>query len=407
MSTTYNTIAGDTFVTVAVKTTGDDTDAARIAFMNPGVSEPLAAGTALVVPDRASVSYEAAAGNPDEIAIKIEGKIFRYWESIRILRAVDAVSRVEFVTPFEPDYREFRDMFRPLQFKRIEVLIGGRSYITGRMGTITPNVTESRAVATVPCFAEAGILEVPNPPMSMFPIEFKGLNLRQIAESITAPFGVPVEFESDPGAPFDKVACPPTVRVLAFLAGLAQQRGLVIADKEPGVVVFRKSVAPGAPVGRLVQGESPLLGVTPMINEGMYFSDVTGIKPARPGTRGSQYTVKNPHLTGIVRPSNFTIADSDGGNPQTAAEAKLGRMFAGVAAYQTRVATIRAPNGDVWAPNTTVNVTAPGAMVYTEYEFLNRVVDIRISGASSTATLSHVIPESFTGGTPARMPWDE
>jgi prophage tail gpP-like protein len=344
---------------------------------------------------------------PDEVTVKIEGQTFRYWESIRILSAIDAITRVEFVTPFEPEHKEFRDIFRPLSFRRLTVSIGGELYFTGRMGTIVPNVQPNRSAAVVPCFAEPGMLETPNIPASLLPSEFKGLNLLQIAETLAAPFGIRVVMEGEPGDKFKKVAVPPTSGVLGWLAGLAQQRGYVMSDTTPGELLFRQSVPTGNPVGRLVQGQSPLVAITPNIREGQYFSDITGIKPAKSRRRGSQYTVTNPFVLDFVRPSNFIVSDADGGDPETATRAKMGRMFGNVANWSTRIATWRAPNNALWSPNTTLKVTASKAMIYNEYEFLTRTIDLRAAGRLRTATVGLVMPGAFSGEVPESMPWDE
>ena len=82
-------------------------------------------------------------------------------------------------------------------------------------------------------------------------------------------------------------------------------------------------------------------------------------------------------------------------------------MFGDMAAYSIRVATWRDPDGALWAPNTTITLLAPGAMVYKEYEFVIRAVEFEGNRAARVATLELVIPGSFSGKIPEVLPWDE
>jgi prophage tail gpP-like protein len=75
--------------------------------------------------------------------------------------------------------------------------------------------------------------------------------------------------------------------------------------------------------------------------------------------------------------------------------------------YTADVATWRDPSGALWAPNTTVKVEYADAMVYSEYEFLIRDVNFEQNAYSEVARLALVLPGSFTGEAPDRLPWDE
>ena len=81
-------------------------------------------------------------------------------------------------------------------------------------------------------------------------------------------------------------------------------------------------------------------------------------------------------------------------------------MFGNMAGFAATVATWRDPNGDLWAPNTTVTLVAPGAMVYTEFEFIIRAVQFSRDSRETTATLELVLPGSFSGEIPETLPWD-
>ena len=64
-------------------------------------------------------------------------------------------------------------------------------------------------------------------------------------------------------------------------------------------------------------------------------------------------------------------------------------------------------NGDLWRENRKINLKAPNVYLFNDYEYLikNVVLDKNESGGE-TATLTLVMPESFTGEFPISLPWE-
>jgi len=406
----YSVIAGDTFDSIARKKYGTENEADRIARANPGVAEPLTAGTVLTVPVLPSapkdLQTQTPAADPDETAILIDGQRFRFWDKVRITRAVDAMDTVEFGAPFEADVPGFRETFRPFSFKPVVTTVGGSPLFTGTMVAVSPAVENSQKVVSVSGYSLPGVLNDCTPPASAFPLEFNNQGLREIATTLAAPFGLSVIFQADQGAVFERVATEPGKKVLAFLTELAKQRNLIVSSTPEGALIFWQSVEAGSPVARLQEGSAPVLSVTPFFSPQEYYSHITGIEPVIVGLAGSQFTVKNPRLQGVVRPITFNAPDTLDADVKAAVEAKSGRMFGNMASYSVRVATWRDPQGELWAPNTTVTLLAPDAMVYSEYEFVIRSVEFSRESKVKTATLNLVIPGSFSGQIPEALPWD-
>lgn len=411
MSTTYKVRAGDTFDTISRNVYGSEDGAAFIARANPGVLEPLITGVDLNTPslpgDPTSVLQQIPFDNKDEVALLIDGKRFRFWESMKIVRSIDNMDVIEFGAPFDADLSGFKDAFRPFSYKRIEVLIGGDPLFTGTMVNVTPVLENDKSIVSISGYSLPGVLNDCTPPSSSFPLEFNGQGLSEIAATLAAPFSISVEFDADQGAIFDeRAAIDPEERVLSFLIKLAKQRELIISSTERGVLLFQQSSNVGIPVAMLEQGEPPLLSVVPFFSPQDYYSHLTGIKPVSVGTEGTQFTVKNSRLLGVVRPITFDVPDTNDAAVEDAVSAKAGRMFGNMAAYSGRVATLRDPQGDLWKPNTTVRLHAPDAMIYDPYDFIIRSVDFNIDAVARTATLNLVIPGSFSGEISEVLPWD-
>lgn len=410
MSTIFKTVTGDTFETIAKKQYGDGSKSQVIASANPGANEPLTVGISIVIPslqnEPTNKAQLAPSENQDEVAILIDGKRFRFWTDVSITRSLDQMATVEFSAPFNEQDQTFRDTFRPFSYKRCEITVGGEPLFAGTMVGVSPNLGENKTVQAS-CYSLPGVLNDCTPPASSFPLEFNDQGLREIASTLISPFGLDLVFDVDQGAVFERVACNAGQRVLSFLSELAKQRNLVISSNEAGAVVFWNSIAGGNPVAVLEQGQSPLSRVQPSFSPQEYYSHLTGIEPVFIGLGGSQYTVQNPRLKGVLRPITFTVPDTPGADVQAAVSAKASRMFGNAASYSIEVSTWRDPQGKLWTPNTTIKLIAPNAMIYSSYEFIIRSVQLNRAQKTTTATLDLVLPGSFSGETPEVLPWEE
>ena len=403
-------IAGDTFESISRKVYGTEQRSGWIVRSNPGVTEPLTVGIALAIPDIPEAPKDAVANIPandiDEVAVRIDGQRFRFWENIRVTRTIDSMAKIEFSAPFDHTAPGFKETFRPVSYKPLSVTIGGEPFFSGTMVSLVPVIAPENKTISVSGYSKPGVLNDCPPPASAFPLEFNGQKLDAISERIAGFFGIGVEFKDDPGAVFPRVACDAGRKALAFLIELAKQRNLIISNDASGNVLFWRSVEGGSPVARLRQGESPLVSVSPQFSPQEYYSQITGIEPIIAGLKGQQHTAKNTFLEGVIRPLTFNTPDTAGADITAAVSAKMGRMFGNVATYTIGVDTWRDFSGNLWAPNTTLKLLAPDAMVYNEYEFLIREVELSRDRASKIATLQLVFPGSFSGKIPESLPWD-
>ena len=409
----YRVIQGDTFDSIARKNYGTETRASEIQRANPGVSEPLTVGTTLVTPVDPSAPKDKLQAAPDvsinEVAVKINGSRFRFWDSVNITRSIDTISTIEFGAPFDADSREFRDTFRPFSYQPLEVTIGGELLFTGTMVAVSPTLDNTKKTISASGYSLPGVLNDCTPPASAFPLEFNNQGIRDIATTLVSPFGVGVSFAEgvEQGPVFERVACEPGKKVFSFLTELAKQRNLVISSTVRGELLFLQSADTGKPVAIFRQGESPVLSVLPTFNPQDYYSHITGIEPVVVGLKGSQFTDKNSILLGSIRPMTLTAPDTIDSDVREAVSAKASRMFGNMVSYSVVVDTWRDVKGALWEPNTTVKLQAKSAMIYNEYEFVIRGVNYERNANSETATLDLVIPGSFSGQIPEALPWDE
>lgn len=344
----------------------------------------------------------------NEVQLIIDGARFRYWENVRLSSAIDNISTIEFNAPWDPNDPASRDTFRPFSYKLLDVTIDEKPSLTGRMALIDPTLSPSKSTQTAGGYSLPGVLGECTPGVVSLPLEFKKQNVHQIAAALAKPFGIEIKVETDPGPVFDKVAIDPADKILPSISDLAKQRNQVISNTVKGELLFRQSIKTGSPVVKLEQGAPPLLGVKPAFDPSSYYSELTGLKPMNVRSKKSyQITVQNTLFSDVYRPFMFRTEDTKDADTLAAVEAKIGRMFGNMVSYSITVATWRTPAGDLWEPNTFLQLKAPGVMIYNEYKFLIRKVILRKTPGSEVATLELVLPGAFEGTQPRSMPWDE
>jgi prophage tail gpP-like protein/phage tail protein X len=403
----YRTTQGDTFELIARKVYGDDKKSSLVASANAGLSDPLPVGVAIITPTvPVGPMRKIEATNENEIAVIINGRRFRFWTGCTIKRSIDSFDTIELSAPFEPDADGWRDVFRPFSYQQMECTIGGVPLFRGTVVSITPALDVAANTVTMGAYSLPGVLNDCTAPASMYPLEYNGVGLSEIARSLCDPFGIFVDFKNEEGAPFERAALEPSESIFPFLASLAKQRGLIMTSDAQGSLVFWKGVESGAPVAKLKQGASPVIGVGVAFEPQAYFSDITGIEAIYVGLDGSQTTKKNPHLEGVLRPHVFPVPDAIDADSPDAVASKFGRMFSSMAAYSVDVATWRDPSGELWRPNTIVSLYAPRALIYSEYNFLVKSVTLHRTTKSETATLELVMNGSLSGEAPEVFPWD-
>lgn len=412
----YVVIDGDTFDLIARKLFGEQSRASLIRASNPGIVEPLAQATLLNIPADPNapknLTQQLTSNNPAQVSVVVKTvedghvitKEFTFWQSISIKRQLDSLSTIALTAPFNADDEDMQKFFRPFTFQEITVSVGGNTLFVGTIVNITPRLTENTSIVEITAYSLPGIMSDCQQPASDFPLAWEQYTLKEIADDISAVFGIRTVFDDEGGDVFQAVTSSPEATALSFLTDLAKQRNLVIGDTRDGQLRFQKSTETGFPRARLSQGNSPLVSVTPQFNAQNTFSTVTGINTITPGVEGDSFTVQTGILGG--RYHTFKVKDTLNTSLEVPVNAKVGRMYGNMASFNCNLATWFDPFGSLWEPNTTVTLFAPNAMVYTEYEFIIRSVELQRTADSEAARLDLVLPGAFSGEIPASLPWE-
>lgn len=343
------------------------------------------------------------------VTVLIDGRTLFGWTRVTITRAIDAIDTVTLEAPFDQDNLAHRNIFRPFSYKPFSIMVDDAPLITGTMVPVNPKITPEAVEVAIGAYSLPGVLSECTASAESLPLQFKDQNLHDIATELLKPFGLSIIADVSPGPPFDKVVINGEQKVLPFLADLAKQRNQVIGSTETGDLLFWRANDFGRVVAYLAQGEAPVIGITPTFDPSEYYSEVTGLKAVRPRSkRSTKFTVVNNLVPNIYRPFIFRVPNTKDVDLRDAVVAKASRMYANAIAYTIEVATWTDPDGNLWAPNTLVQLVAPGAMIYRPYNFIIRTVVFNKNPEGETTTLDVMVPGSFdvdaaVGG----LPWDE
>lgn len=383
-------------------TTGTDGNSDRIRKANSKYKEPIPAGAVIQIPGDPKAK---GSSYPGELEIKVWGERIEIFDSFSISSGIDAVQKGTFTVP---NTQEFRDIFVPLSTPEIDISYNFEKILTGRCSSPKPNNTDSSQDLTVEFWSLPAILENSGPPITSFPLEYKKMNLIQIASDLCWAQSIVVNLEGDSGPTFKRVSIEPGSSSIGFIADLAKQRGFVLSSNQNGEMVIRKGAETGSPVMVLEKGVHPCESASVDIDESQYYSDVTGYVPrkSRPGYRhGEGFTVQNPYMTDVCRPFLMEMNDIEAGELEAATMALAGRMFAAVMSVSVELSTWTDSNGDTIKENTTVMLKSPGDFIYDFYEFLISDVTLAKTNDSRTASLKLVLPGVYSGKIPEGMPW--
>lgn len=340
----------------------------------------------------------------EELTLLLDGKRFRFWETVSINLALDSIDTFSFSTPFNADNAAFRENFQPFTYKTVEIRINNDPIVKGVL--ISRDVTLTGKTLSLGGYSLPGILnDLPVPP-DKYPIEFKDQDLRQIATQLASYYDVEVEFEGSPGLIFSPAVSPePGEKILAFLIKLAKKRNFLVSNTVSGKLKFFVPLKSQV-VTPLAQGAIPLLDVSITYKEQEMFSSVTGLGASQVGRDPEAFTIPISAIKNVNRPFVYTVSEAEGAELQSAVKFKAGRLFANAIGISTAVSTWRGKNAKIWAPGDFIKLRSPNNFFYNETNLLIRNISLQRTQSEESAALTPVFPGVFSGELPSKMPWE-
>lgn len=344
-----------------------------------------------------------------DLAIFCDGKKFTGFTGYTVVCSVDTFDAFSFSSTWDSTNKDLRELFRPFIYKECEVYFDGDLIFKGRLLPAVPNVSPDSKTITVQGYPLCGVLNDSTLPDSLYPPEYNGLDLKQIAENIAGAFSVNVQAKTDVGDAFNSVEIAPEDKILDFLKKLAEQRGVFLSNAQDGSLLIWKPEQEEVSA-TFKEGEQPFISCVPTLDGQKMYSHVTGFTKVDADNDSEKYTFENDYLIkhGVLRCYSKVMQDVEAGGLENAVKAMAGRMFASAVKYTLTVAGCRDKNGKLYRKNMMVSVLAPDAEIYKETKLQVDEVQLKRSESEGEQTVfSLVIPGSRTGELNGGFAWEE
>lgn len=351
-------------------------------------------------PDGDALPDTVSASDPEEIAIRIDGKVYRGFESVGISRSIETCADTfSFVAPYDPDNPAHR-ILDPYSYRKCDLFIGGNLYIPGEMVKWSPDADNARMTIEV--------RSLPGVTVDCVSLDkgcdYNGMTLQAIATSILAPFGIIPSFPDGDSDVIVKANRGVTDTVFSFLAGLAKQKGLVITSTIRGEMAFVRAAVNSRPVASLEEGKFPLIKVSGSYDGTGRFSHYIAVSQSA-GTEGNRAEEKDNTIK-TYRPSIFTADECENGNIADAAKWRKSRALAAASPLTATVRGWADPSGAPWMENTKITLKAPRNCIFSPTEFIITSVEPKKSESDGNVVdLKLALPQAFTLDFPEVMPW--
>lgn len=427
MAKTHKVIAGDTLNKIAVRYYGDAAKWTDIVKSNPQLagrksvydgSPVIYPGDVLIIPDDSVQAATKTAvketvvlddNAPRDLGLKGLGKFITGFTGFTLVRSVFGNDGFSFSSTWNENSEQTRNAFRPFSYPTFDVYFDDDLVFTGKALPPTPSVQPASQTINVQGYPLCGVLVDSCLPPSLFPAEYSGLDLKQIAETVCEPFGIGVVVQGSVGAAFKKVEVGLEDKVWDFLSKLAEQRNMFLTNTVDGnLLIYSPKVE--AVSATFKQGEVPFISCAPEFDGQSMYSHITGYTKTTKDSDSQKYTYENRLLInkGVLRCYSKQIDDAVEGTLEESVKALAGKMFAKCVKYKLTVSGHRDKTGRLYRENMAVSVKAPGAEIYRETKLLaDEVTLTRDDRGGEQTTFTLVLPESRTGALPEVFPWEE
>jgi prophage tail gpP-like protein len=223
--------------------------------------------------------------------------------------------------------------------------------------------------------------------------EKNDMTLWQIAEEVVRPFGIEVNFNSDPGGKFDRVTANESETVARFLIRLARQRSLLITSTPGGNLLFTKTTSNKNPVDIIEEGGVIVNDFNIKFDGRKRFNSYAAIGQSPLGNKkGIAKDNKVPRSRFLTFRANETIL----GDVDKAAKWKRNGAIAESLTIPIPVIGWFDSSNNLWRENTIVTVKSKSMYIPDGHDFLIRAVEYIELKDRQTSILHLVPPEVYT-----------
>ncbi|MGL4982543.1 MAG: LysM peptidoglycan-binding domain-containing protein [Treponemataceae bacterium] len=383
-------------------------DSSPLIYPNDVLNIPIENTTQSNVP-RSSVPIVLDSEGDDTVSIIIDGVKFTGFSSYTLEENYDSFDTFSFSAPYDNSIKELNVASNPFSFKNVSVYYEKKLQFNGVLLTPQCGLQDNAKTITFSGYPLCGVLNDCTLPITKYPTQYDGKNIKQIASDMASPYGIKVEATGSIGASFSEVAYDPAEKIFAFLSNLTKQRNLLMTNTVQGDLLIFESKK-NEVVANYKEGEVPLMSITPSFNAQEFYSHITGFTKTNENKDSLRFTYENKFLKkqGVFRCQTITVDDAESQTDlENAVKSYAGRMFANSVSYTITIEGHKTQNGALLKKGDFIKIASETAKINKETAFLIRKVQrIRDSKGNSTV-LQVVFPESFTGEIPEVLAWEK
>lgn len=344
-----------------------------------------------------------------EIELKINGKRFNFFNAFEITLKYNSVgSTFSFEGSYDPSIEAQKSLFKPLSYNLVQLYYNGELFLTGRLLNTSTSISGTSTLANISGYALPGVLEDCQIPIDVYPLQFNGLNLKQITEKLIQPFGIELVIDSvvqsEVTKIYEKISSEPGSTIKQFIAMLAGQRNVVLTHNTSGSLVLTRANVSNRSIATYDENiPSTNVGLT--VNGQQIHSKITIMKQATIGTDvAGEDTVSNS-LIDIYRPTVKIQSSGDNDDTKDYAEKERGSELRGI---QLTIETDRWQWYDgkklrLIQPNNIIDVISPNNFINNRTRFFVEACNFTGSTDINTVVLKCVLPECYTGIQPKNI----
>ena len=359
--------------------------------------------------------------------IVIDKKNIQFFTAGTINLKLDSIaSTFEFAARFSAQNKEHQELFKPLQYKDVEIYNSKDKLIfTGTILNHRFKSNSGRELVIISGYSKSGILEDVTIPLSAYPLESNNRSLKDIATRLCGLFDIKLlisdqgktitdtiikdkptkvreksDFEtikSKSNVVFGRTSAGPTETVKDYLSKLAGQKNIILSHNEKGEVLLFQPDLLQKPKYFFTKGNSIAMSMD--VNGQAMHSEINVVRQPSDENEGVSTvdSTKNT-LIGKYRPTTKILSSGVDTETKEAAENELASELKNISA----TVELQGLFDEIY-PGEIVNVHNHYIYNYAYNRWMVDSITLKFDEKSDTTTLNLVPPESFSGNNPRNL----
>lgn len=359
--------------------------------------------------------------------IVVDKKNVQHFTAGSINLKLDSIaSTFEFAARFSAQNKEHQELFKPLQYKDVEIYNSKDKLIfTGTILNHRFKSNSGRELVIISGYSKSGILEDVTIPLSAYPLESNNRSLKDIAVRLCGLFGIKVlisnqgktitdtiikdkptkvraksdyeTIKSKSNILFGRTSAGPTETVKDYLSKLAGQKNIILSHNEKGEVLLFQPDLLQKPKYFFTKGNS--ISMSMDVNGQSMHSDINVVRQPSDENEGVSTvdSTKNT-LIGKYRPTTKILSSGVDTETKDAAENELASELKNI----TATVELQGLFDEIY-PGEIVNVHNHYIYNYAYNRWMVDSITLKFDEKSDTTILNLVPPESFSGNNPRNL----